>query len=149
MPRSKIQNRLQIWFLNIMSHFLMRLFKPFEMKAWKILHIFISLMRKGGEIGLIYFSSNKMHEFAFFTIKKLDSFHNIYKLQCIIYYFFHCSINFQDFMQLSIVPQEDIFWQKNESYQKKSTFVCISLARFIWNAEISVSVAIHCYECLF
>ena len=23
------------------------------------------------------------------------------------------------------------------------------LARFIWNAEISVSVAIHCYECLF
>ena len=24
-----------------------------------------------------------------------------------------------------------------------------SLARFIWNAEISVSVAIHCYERLF
>ena len=23
------------------------------------------------------------------------------------------------------------------------------IARFIWNAEISVSVAIHCYECLF
>ena len=24
-----------------------------------------------------------------------------------------------------------------------------SIARFIWNAEISVSIAIHCYECLF
>ena len=24
-----------------------------------------------------------------------------------------------------------------------------NIARFIWNAEISVTVAIHCYECLF
>ena len=35
------------------------------------------------------------------------------------------------------------------SYESKLQIHSSTLAQFIWNAEISVSVAIHCYERLF
>ena len=54
-------------------------------------------------------------------------------------------------MIYSNVNLEKLKW-KNSKWRKplyKERRKCHVLARFIWNAEISISIAIHCYEPLF